>query len=55
MLMSLTDLIALAALLSVTPSVREAVAAYTRGDRKGNVERKKIVLSQLLTPSRGVR
>ncbi|XP_072029946.1 integrator complex subunit 1-like isoform X2 [Amphiura filiformis] len=34
MLMSLTDLIALAALLSVTPSVREAVAAYTRGDRK---------------------
>ena len=39
MLMSLTDLIALAALLSVTPSVREAVAAYTRGDRKGNVEK----------------
>ena len=35
MLLSLTDLIVLAALLSVSPSIKEAVAAYTRGDRKG--------------------
>ncbi|XP_038064280.1 integrator complex subunit 1-like [Patiria miniata] len=34
MLLSLTDLIVLAALLSVSPAIKEAVAAYTRGDRK---------------------
>ena len=35
MLVSLIDLIVLSALLSVNPAVKEAVAAYTRGDRKG--------------------
>ncbi|XP_022109567.1 integrator complex subunit 1-like isoform X2 [Acanthaster planci] len=34
MLLSLADLIVLAALLSVSPVIKEAVAAYTRGDRK---------------------
>ncbi|XP_071797108.1 integrator complex subunit 1-like isoform X1 [Asterias amurensis] len=34
MLVSLIDLIVLSALLSVNPAVKEAVAAYTRGDRK---------------------
>jgi len=35
MFLSLTDLIALTELLSITPSVREAVTAQARGCHKG--------------------
>ncbi len=35
LLQSLTDLVALTALLSVTPTVREAASAVVRGDQKG--------------------
>ena len=35
LLLSLTDLVCLTALLSVTPSVREAASAHARADVKG--------------------
>ena len=37
MLLSLTDIISMAALLSVSPAVREAATAQARGDIKGTV------------------
>lgn len=35
MLLSLTDLISMAIILSVTPAVKDSSAAFNRGDKKG--------------------